>query len=251
MLAQRGRRSEQHAVEERALVPDVDVAIPGEADAAVNLDRVPRRFEIAIGEVRLREGGEARGFLQGHVPGMSGVPEQATRRLGAHGHVGELVLHRLELRDRLAELLARARVRDGHLDETLRAAESIRRQEHACGVAHALRDAFAARERLGRDVVEAEARERTRAVRSLEGDTHRVLGRDERELAGSTRNHDHVGELGRRDTQLLAAHAPAANLRPAAGGCDQATDLLEGDGSDRVACSQRPEPTCALGVAAA
>ena len=53
------------------------------------------------------------------------------------GHVGELVLHGLELRDRGAELLARLRVLGGHANELPGRAERVGGEQHERGVAHA------------------------------------------------------------------------------------------------------------------
>src|SRR5690606_4350585 len=60
------RRAEEDAVEHRALEPDLRVAFPGEADAAVDLGGVASDLAVALRQMALRDRRHARG-LGGHV----------------------------------------------------------------------------------------------------------------------------------------------------------------------------------------
>src|SRR5262245_11130781 len=74
-LAMHLGRPEEGAVEDRALEPDLDVALPGEADAAVELHDLARRLERRVGDVRLRDRGRAPGVVE-VVLRVGRVPDQ-------------------------------------------------------------------------------------------------------------------------------------------------------------------------------
>ena len=74
-------RAEPEPVEHHALEPDLDVALPGEADPAVHLDGVARDLLRALGDVRLGERRRARRLGGSVVEGVRGVPPEAARRL--------------------------------------------------------------------------------------------------------------------------------------------------------------------------
>src|SRR5437899_2498297 len=60
--------------------------------------------------------------------------DECAARFDLRRHVGELELHRLELRDRLAELLSLLRVREREVVRTLCEADSHRRNGDAAAV---------------------------------------------------------------------------------------------------------------------
>ena len=72
--------------------------------------KAPRATSIArVRDVRLRDRGGALGASAGVVQGVRREPPEPARRLDVGHEVRELVLHRLELRERRAELLPRLR----------------------------------------------------------------------------------------------------------------------------------------------
>src|SRR5262245_31900845 len=75
-LAVDRRRAQEGAVEHHALEPELHVALPGEADPAVRLDRVARDLHRALADVRLGQRGRARSLLRDVVEGVRGVPIQ-------------------------------------------------------------------------------------------------------------------------------------------------------------------------------
>src|SRR5207237_6633482 len=86
-----------------------DWVLVHETVAAVNLETPVRRPVRKLpGEELRHRGGAAEVASFVLFPG--GLVDEATGRLDLRGHVDELLLHRLELGDRLAELLALLRV---------------------------------------------------------------------------------------------------------------------------------------------
>src|SRR5262249_40557182 len=88
-------------------VPQValDLELGGEAVAAVDLDGVEARLHPALAQVELGHGRVEHGVLSGRLQ-ASDLVEQQPGGLHAHLHVHDLVGDRLELADRLVELLA-------------------------------------------------------------------------------------------------------------------------------------------------
>ena len=88
----------------------VDIAV-----AAEQLDRIERRPRRRLGA----EQNAGRGILARGVAAVAGRRHHvgiAAAGIQRGVHVGELALHEFEGADRLAELLALAHVRDGHIE---------------------------------------------------------------------------------------------------------------------------------------
>lgn len=84
--------------------------LPGESDAAVDLDAVLCALHRGVGN---DDGGDVRGEVGGVVTvveGRGGIPQHRARLLQRDAHVGALVLDALELADRTPELHPRLRV---------------------------------------------------------------------------------------------------------------------------------------------
>ena len=92
--------AEEHLGTLGALEPEMGVVVPGEADAAVDLDRVDRGLHIGIRGARLGQRGQRRqvGIVLGRRRGR-GIGG-GLGQLDIDQHVGLLVLHRLERGDR-------------------------------------------------------------------------------------------------------------------------------------------------------
>src|SRR5437763_873367 len=114
----------------RPLEVEVGVVLPGEADAAVDLDVLGGGVEVRVGAVRLGEARDDRQLLVvlGCCPGR--VVRRRLRRLDLEQHGGALVLDGLERADGATELHAHLRVLDRHLEHLLRAADHLVRQTH-------------------------------------------------------------------------------------------------------------------------
>ena len=99
--------------------------LPREPDASVHLD-VQLRVPVEGGEGERGRGGggelEVRGVA---ARGATGVPHRRGRELGGDEHVGAVVLHRLEHRDRPPELQTVLGVRARGLDALLRAPDGL------------------------------------------------------------------------------------------------------------------------------
>src|SRR5262249_44119590 len=110
-----------------------DGVLVHETVAAVDLEAPVRRAvrELAGEELRHR-GGAAEVAALVLLP--RGLVDEPARRLDLRRHVDELLLHRLELRDRLAELLALLRVVVGEVVRALREADAHRRDRDAAAV---------------------------------------------------------------------------------------------------------------------
>src|SRR5262245_2978107 len=239
---------EPRAIEHAPLEPDLDVAFPGEADPAVELHGGARGLEGAVGDVRLREGRAALRVAGGAVLRVGRVPDEGPHRLDLAGEVREPVLHRLELRDRLAELLALSRVGERELEELLRGAEGVGREQHEPRVDHAPRRGLATRQDLAGRTLEADARERARAVDGVHRlDAHaarRAL--DERECAAGCPDDEEVRLRRARDPRLRARESTAPREGRPRRGLEAGVGLGEGDGTDRRARGEAREPTLAL-----
>src|SRR6185503_17626659 len=68
--------AEEAAIEEGAAEPEVEVELPGEADAAVQLGGVAGDAVVEVAHVRLHHGGVARGMILDAVESVRRVPDQ-------------------------------------------------------------------------------------------------------------------------------------------------------------------------------
>src|SRR5438067_8872240 len=111
---------------EGALVVPVQRVLPGEADAAVHLNRALTCPDGSLGRERFRG---RRGHLRARVL-FGDAPRrpvrEGARKLDLGIRVGELVRDCLVHADLLAELLPRLRVLDAELERTLRDADGLR-----------------------------------------------------------------------------------------------------------------------------
>ena len=107
---------------------EVDVVLPGDADATVDLHAVVDEVEAPVADVRLGHAHQAAGASGSSVVDRLG----RARRLIAFEnsshieHVGDAVLQRLERRDRPAEREAILRVLDGELEHAVGRADRLR-----------------------------------------------------------------------------------------------------------------------------
>src|SRR2546426_8756215 len=89
----------------RALEVEVEVVLPGEADAAVDLDGVAADLARGIAHVGLADGRGHGGVLGASVERPRRVVHGRMRVLRRHQHLGAAVTDGLEGADRLAELV--------------------------------------------------------------------------------------------------------------------------------------------------
>src|SRR5260370_38055009 len=78
-----------------ALHVEVEVVLPGEADAAVDLDRLAADLARGVADVRLRHGRGELGVLRLRVERPRGVVDGGARVLDLEEHLGALVADRL------------------------------------------------------------------------------------------------------------------------------------------------------------
>ena len=102
-----------------ALEEEVEVVLPGEADAAVDLDRGVGDPPAGVGGVGLGHRGRQRQRLRLGVGGPGGAVDGGARVLGLEQHLRAAVGDRLVGADRAAELLAVFGVLDRHLHRPL------------------------------------------------------------------------------------------------------------------------------------
>ena len=139
------RRAEEGSVEYRSLEPIVHLALPRVADAAVGLDGGPRDAQKAVGDVALRVCRRPGRVLTALIPRVGCIPGERTAGLAIEREIGELMLERLEMANRSAELLSLLRVVDRELDTALRPADRIGGQQHERRVAQPRGDCAALR----------------------------------------------------------------------------------------------------------
>ena len=164
----------EHAVGGEAAQVEVQVVLPGEADAAVGLQAHLRNLRAGVADIGL---GDARDLRRGRTTVGDGL-RGGRRTRGAHldpeTDVGEDVLERLERPDRATERDARLRVLNRDLGELAHRADRLgegERDRHVeLGVDARLGAAARAEHRAVRehDVVEAHVGEATGEVESVE-----------------------------------------------------------------------------------
>ena len=111
--------AEDRRVGAAALEEEVEVVLPGEADAAVDLDRGVGNAPAGVGGVGLRHRGGQRQRLGLGVGGPGGAVDGGAGVLGLQQHLRAAVGDRLVGADRAAELLAVFGVLDRHLHRPL------------------------------------------------------------------------------------------------------------------------------------
>src|ERR1051326_2532631 len=97
------RLAEEGTVEDGAAEPEMEIVLPGEADATVQLGRDACGAVVEVGQVRLGDRGVTLGALDDVVVGMRGIPPEGESRVELGSEIGQLVLDRLEGADRLSE----------------------------------------------------------------------------------------------------------------------------------------------------
>src|SRR2546421_9939868 len=249
----------------RPLEVQVGVVLPGEADAAVDLDVLGGGVEVRVGAVRLGEARDDRELLVVLGCRPRRVVRRRLRRLDLEQHVGALVLDGLERADGPTELHAHLRVVDRHLEHLLRAPDHLVRQAHG-RLVERLRQRRPSRARFtqrpGGDVREVEARllpglvhrgeRRARQAGrvTVDGEERdavlaagaREPGHGDDRVRGVPVDHEHL-----RARQLVAVAAPAGFHRDARR-VPPAVRLGERERSDRLARRAAREQLALLGV---
>src|SRR5262245_26155076 len=113
-----------------ALEVEVQVELPGEADAPVHLNGVATDLARRPADVRLGHRGGEGGVRRPGTQRPGGVVRGGVRLLHLEQHLGAGVLDRLEAADRLAELLPRSGVLDTHLQGLARRPQHLRAGSH-------------------------------------------------------------------------------------------------------------------------
>src|SRR6266568_7026119 len=108
----------------------VEIVLPGEADAAVELYARAGHPAISVGDIGLGHAHGQRTLGHAFVPGPRRVVGDGLAVLDIHEHVGRLVLDALIRADGPAEGLPDLRVLDGHVEHLLRAAAHLGAQAH-------------------------------------------------------------------------------------------------------------------------
>ena len=112
----------------------VSRVLPGEADAAVDLNVLCRSVEVRLRAVALGERRDGRKFVV-HLAGTpAGVVRSGLGRLDLKQHVGALVLDRLERADRATELHTDLGVLDRHIEAHLSATDLLGGERHSCEI---------------------------------------------------------------------------------------------------------------------
>jgi hypothetical protein len=237
----------------------VQVVLPGEADAAVHLNRGVGDAPAGVGGIGLRHRGRQGQRLRLGVGGPGGAVDGRARVLGLEQHLRAAVGNRLIGPDRPAELPAILGVLDRHLHGPLGDPGRLGGDCSAGAPEHRQVVLLEAGERrLGRDAdaVEAHGVEAASEVDRLLGRDRDPLGGaldqvaapvgggDDEEVGARRVHHQHLLTI-QDDTVAvrLGLHAELADRRAGA-------RLEEGDRATRLAARQRPQPALALGVVA-
>ena len=178
--------------------------LPGEPDTAVHLDVEIGVLDCGRRGQHRRDGRGIAELVTAAEPGPTRIPNGGRRQLGRHQHVRTMVLHRLEGRDRTAELLADLRVLGRLLGGLAGDARRLRSQYRP---GHVGQQPARARQHRGRGRVEPDPG-RTSALVQVGGhlgvdaasrlldDQHVVTRRDQQHVRQVTTDH-HAGLPGR------------------------------------------------------
>ena len=105
----------------------MDVVLPRDADATVDLHAVVDEVEAPVGDIRLGHAHEARRvFVTQPVDRLRRGVADRLRELEPHEHVGDPVLERLERGDGPAERVPVLCVLDGELEHAIGRADGLR-----------------------------------------------------------------------------------------------------------------------------
>ena len=179
---------------------------------------------------------------------MRRVPEERAGRLDVGRDPGDRVLDRLELRDRLAELLARERVGHVEVDQLAGRAEGIRRQQHARRVEQAPGRGLVAAQQRSRRPREVHRRDRARAVDAFHGlDAHALALRVDPGESSALQPDQETIRLTRRGHDRLRSGDPIAlDLRGPFPRSEAEGTLLERDRRDLRAVGEARQDRLAL-----
>ena len=240
--------------------------LPGEADAAVHLDRPVGRAGIHVRQPSLGQGGGS-GCLGGQgVKGVGRIPHQRPGRLDVAGHLCRHMLQGLERGDGAVELGAGFGVLDGQLQGFLRPAQAVGGQGHTRRVKQPGHDfpalvLFAEQGGFGYgDLLELGPIYPSGLVNDIErGEAEaRSLPLDQEQadpLFGLARGPRHyqqdIGNLRKRDKHLGAGQHIAVfgffGFEPHAPGVETVVGLKQGQRANRLARSQTRQPGLPLG----
>src|SRR5439155_127500 len=78
------RVAERHLVPARALEPEMEVVLPGETDATVDLERALHRPTIDLSQAGLRDRGGARRLAQAMIEAVGRAPPSRPGRVTGH-----------------------------------------------------------------------------------------------------------------------------------------------------------------------
>src|SRR5688572_2668756 len=264
-LAMIGGVAEQGFGDVRALEPEVQVELPGEADAAVDLDGAARGSAVDVRERGLGDRGGARALARGAVGGVCRVPHERARGLDVGHHLGQEMLDRLKGADLPPELLADPRVLERHLERPCRAPEAVGRDAETGEIGEPLEKrpggALAPEDRVPCDVC-APQRHGAEAARHVEAcvrrDAHAGLaaldgaerdaaaavrraraGDDEEEVGGGrVEHHRHRPAEGHPAALARRAHCDVVRRR-------RARVLRHGQRRERLAAYEPRQPSLA------
>src|SRR5882724_13061687 len=208
----------------------VEVVLPGEADAAVELYPGAGHPAISVRDIGFGHAHGQRPFGHTFVHGPRRVVRDGLAVLDIHEHVGGFVLDALIRADGPAEGLPDLRVLDGHVEHFLRAAAHLRAQAHRrpvddagerrparSGLAH--EGVRADGHVLERDLAELarlvhgrqEGHGQAGAILGYEKERNSLLGTLAR--GGARRHHEGVGGVRILDEELGAVEGVAAARR--------------------------------------
>src|SRR5262245_23836845 len=122
----------------RPLEVEVEVVLPREADAAMELDARGGYLAVRVGDVGLGHADGERPLGRALVHGPRRVVRDGLAVLDVHQHVGRLVLHALIRADGLTEGLPDLGVLHRHGEGPLGPAAHLRAERHAGALEHAL-----------------------------------------------------------------------------------------------------------------
>src|SRR5678815_5301328 len=113
-----------------ALEVEVEIVLPGEADAAVHLYGFAAHLARRLADVGLADRGGDRGVLRPRLERPGRVVDGGVAVLHLHQHLRALVANGLEGADELPELLAHLSVAHRHVERAASRAQHLRRGAH-------------------------------------------------------------------------------------------------------------------------
>src|SRR5271155_2086689 len=222
-------------------IVQVNIVLPGEAHAAVNLDAAIAYGAPGIAGIHFSNGDGGGDVGSVFFQSVTGIVNRGAGTFRFEIHIGALVLHGLEHADGFAELLARFCVFDGDIERALHAADQFG-GEGSGGDVEGAREISGRAELFGGSVFEFDDVEFSREVHGGHGSNFQAggCGVDDEDAAFCD-HEDEAGDGGVGDEELFAGEFAIGGGELDVAQIPTGARFEDGDGSARFTAANRSE----------